>query len=179
MNIVVSWPQASFVKLTEHPFAMANSDSVFSDTASSVSESMMSSGIPSPPLSPRPSSVRSDAVEVSSQGSHTTQTVFLILRYVSGEKVAPSAENESDSEHTAGLKCSIDASMGQVQSRIEKYMKVSKDWFVRRRLVVGGRTYDFTDPYLKFMNTLDVVKNLTFSHERDAYILDATLLVLS
>ena len=173
MNIVVSWPQASFVKLTEHPFAMANSDSVFSDTASSVSESMMSSGIPSRPLS-----VRSDAVEASSQGSHT-QTVFLILSYVSGEKVAPSAENESDSEHTAGLKCSIDASMGQVQSRIEKYMKVSKDWFVRRRLVVDERTYDFTDPYLKFMKTQDVVKNLTFSHERDAYILDATLLVLS
>ena len=60
-----------------------------------------------------------------------------------------------------------------------EHLKVPKEWFLNRCLIVGMRRFDFTDPYFVVMNTKDVRDNLIVSQERDCYILEATLLVLS
>ena len=101
-----------------------------------------------------------------------THKVKVSLRYASGEQVFPE-------EYQPHVFITDDASIGQLQARIQDLMPVPPEWYFNKRLLIGLRSYAF-DSYCVFMRTADVLSSLIDSpaDTHDA-LLEITVVVLA
>ena len=131
---------------------------------------------PSPDSAPSPDAASHTAdhgSDIEDPSRWMTHQVKVSLRYVSGEQVLPSTG-------PAEVFIDVDATIGQLQARIQERMRVPPEWYINKRLLIGLRSFSFVDPYMRFMRTSDVLSRLIDSpaDTHDA-LLEITVLVLA